>query len=136
MALYIEGKLKLQKVLADLSLEDHDWCLKSYDSQGKAIVILHSLEYKKDFGGTDGQHSKDRVSNLFSNFRKSHIMSNQYIKNWCLQKGLDWCNHPQSIVKGKKMVVITVEDHKRLVLKGVEILKQVNDSLDPKSKKI
>ena len=34
------------------------------------------------------------------------------------------------------MVVITTKDHKRLVLEGVEILKQVNDNLDPKSKTV
>ena len=102
MALYIEGKLKLRKVLTYLSLDDHDWCLKSYDSHSKAIVIMHCLECKKDFCGTDSQHSKDRVSNLFSNFRKSHIINNQHIRNWCLRKGLNWCNHPQSIAKSKK----------------------------------
>ena len=102
MALYIEEKLKFRKVMTNLFLEDHNWCLKSYDSHSKAIVILHCLEYKKEFGGTDGHHSKDRVSNLFSNFRKSHIMSNQHIRKWCLRKGLDWCNHPQSIAKSKK----------------------------------
>lgn len=131
LALYTEGEQKLRKVLADISLEDHDWCLKSYDHHGKAIVILHCLECKKDFGGTEGQHYKDKISNLFSNFRKSHIMSNQHIRSWCLRKGLDWCNHPQSLAKGKKTVVLSTEDHRRLVQEGVRILHEVNTSLDP-----
>ena len=54
MALYIEGEEKLCKVLKDVSLEDHVWCLKSFDCYGKAVVILHCLECKKDFGGIDG----------------------------------------------------------------------------------
>ena len=131
IAMYNEGAEKLRKVLKDVSLEDHDWCLKSYDNHGKGIVIIYCLECKKDFGGIDGQHTKDRVSNLFSNFKKSHIMSNLHIRSWCAKKGLDWCNHPQSIVKGKKTMILTTEDHRRLVLEGVDILKRVNNELDP-----
>ena len=119
MALYTEGENKLRKALKDVLLEDHDWCLKLFDRHGKAIVILHCLECKKDLGGTEGLHSKDKVLNLFSNFVKSHIMSNQHIRSWCLCKGLDWYNHPQSIAKGKKIIFLTNEDHKPLVLEGV-----------------
>lgn len=130
LATYKDAEKKLRKTLKDVSLEDHDWFLKSYDDNGKAIVILYCLECKRDFGGTDGQHSKERISNLFSNFRKSHIMSNLHIRRWCSRKGVDWCNHPQSAVKGKKTVLLTAEDHRQLVLEGVKILEQVNDSLD------
>jgi hypothetical protein len=94
-------------------------------------VVLFCRECKKDFGGIDGQHTKERISNLFSNFKKSHIMSNQHIKSWCLRKGLDWCNHPQSIAKGKKIVILTSEDHKQLVIEAIDILNGVNDSIDP-----
>ena len=92
------------------------------------------MEYKKDFGGTDGQHTKDQISNLYFNFRKSHIMSNQHIRSWCSRKGVDWCNHPQSITKGKKTIILTTEDHRQFVLEGVDIFNFVNDSLDPTRK--
>ena len=74
MALYMEGEQKLRKVLKNTSLEDHEWGLKSYDHHGKAVVIVYC---KKDIGGTNGHHIEDQISNLFSNFCKSHIMSNQ-----------------------------------------------------------
>jgi len=134
MVLYMEGEQKLRNALKDASLEDHEWGLKFYDRHGKSIIILYCIECRKDFGGVDGQHTKDMISNLFSNFRKSHIMSNQYIKSWCSRKGVDWCNYPQSIAKGRKTVILTAEDHRRLVLEGVEILKLVNDSQDPSRK--
>lgn len=131
MAMYREGEVKLRRALKDVSLEDHEWGLKSYDRLDKAIVILHCLECRKDFGGIEGHHSKDRISNLFSNFRKSHIMSNLHIRKWCLRKGVDWCNHPQSIAKGRKTVILTAEDHRQLVLEGVDILNALNASVDP-----
>jgi len=61
-------------------------------------------------------------------------MSNQYIKKWCLRKDLHRCNHPQSLAKGKKIMILMNEDHMQLVLEGVDILNQVNDSLDPTHK--
>lgn len=112
MAMYTQGEEKLRKALKDIFLDDHKWCLKSYNQHDKAIMILHCLKCRKDFGRIDGQHTKDRVSNLFSNFRKSHIMSNQHIRSWCLKKGVDWCNHPQSLSKGKNTVILTAEDHR------------------------
>ena len=119
MALYMEGEQKLRKVLKNASLEDHEWGLKSYNHHGKAVIIVYCMECKKDFGGTDGQHTKDLISNLFSNFRKSHIMSNQHIRSWCFRIGVDWCNHPQSIAKGKNAIILTYThpSHNSLVLK-------------------
>lgn len=102
MAMYTDNEHKLHKVLKDISLNDHDWCLKSYNRYNKLVIVFNCQECK-DFGGIDNQHSKERVSNLFSNFRKSHVMSNQLIWSWCLQKDLDWCNYPQSVAKGEKL---------------------------------
>lgn len=84
---------------------------------------------KKDFGGTYGLYTNDRVSSLFLNFRKSHIMSIQYIQIWCSKKVLDWCNHPQSIAKRKKTIIL--EDHRRLVQEGIQILNDINEDLNP-----
>jgi len=61
-------------------------------------------------------------------------MSNQHIKSWCSRKGVDWCNHPQSLAKGKKTIILIVEDHRQLVLEGVAILDSVNESLHPTQK--
>ena len=130
MAMYIEGKEKLRKTLKDIFLEDHEWDLKSYDCHGKPIVVLDCRECK-DFGGIDGQHTKGRISNLFSNFKINHIMSNQHIRSWCLRKWLDCYNHLQSIAKGKKFVILTLENHKQLVREAINILNGVNDSIDP-----
>jgi len=92
--MYKESEEKLRKVLKEVSLEDYKWDLISYDRQGNAIVIIHCLKCKKDFRGTYGLYTNDRVSSLFLNFRKSHIMSIKYIQSWCSKKVLDWCNHP------------------------------------------
>ena len=81
-----------------------------------------------------GLHTKDRISNLFSNFCKSPIMSNQHIKSWYSRKGVDWCNHLQFVAKGKKTVNLITKDHCHLVLEDVEILNSVNNSLDPTRK--
>ena len=61
MVMYMEGEVKLRKALKDVSLEDQEWDLKSYDCHDKAIVILYCHECKKDFGRINGQHTKERV---------------------------------------------------------------------------
>ena len=132
--MYMEEEQKLRKVLKNASLVDCEWGLKSYNHHGKVVVIVYCMECKEDFGGTDGQHLKDRISNLFSNFRKNRIMSNQHIRSWCYRKCVDWCNHPQFIAKGKKPIILTTKDHRQLVLEGVDALNSVTDSLDPTRK--
>jgi hypothetical protein len=49
--------------------------LKSYNSNNVGVVKLHCVECNKDSGGSNGDHSKTTVNNLFANFRKSHILS-------------------------------------------------------------
>lgn len=126
---YQSGEEKLRKDLANVSLEDHIWHLKTWDQHKVAVVKLHCAECVVDFGGDTGEHSKDSVRNLFSNFKKSHIMSSKHIRNWCRRKGLDFANHPQSTAKKGKPVVLTVSDHKRLVQEGLEILQGVNNNI-------
>lgn len=59
----------MREELELISLEDHEWKLKSWYQDGKYVVVLHCSECSKDFGGKSGVHSKDRVTNLFSNFQ-------------------------------------------------------------------
>ena len=85
-------------------------------------------KYKKDFGGGTGDYTKNRVTNLFSNFKKIHVMSVGHIKNWCFKKGIDFYNHPYFVVAKEKTIILTNEDHKRLVREGIDIFMAVNNS--------
>ena len=69
MNMYLKGEEKLCKELHLISLEDHDWKLKSWDQDNEYVVILHCLESAKDFGGKKGMHSKDMVTNIFFKFK-------------------------------------------------------------------
>lgn len=53
------GEIQLWKYLKDISPDDHLWTLKTWDKDGAPIVMAH--------------YNKNRVSNLFSNFTKSHL---------------------------------------------------------------
>jgi hypothetical protein len=53
--------------------------LNSWDQNGVGVVKVHCIECMKDFGGCAGDHNKVAISNLFNNFRKSHVMNNAYI---------------------------------------------------------
>ena len=66
MDMYLKGEEKLRKGLHLISLEDHDWKLKSWDQDNEYVLILYCFECAKDFGGKTGLHSKDKVTNIFS----------------------------------------------------------------------
>jgi hypothetical protein len=89
---------RLKKELKLISLEDHVWTLKSFDNNSVGVVKLQCGECQKDFGGGSEDHRKSTIHNLFANFKKSHIMSNAHIRNWCRRKGIPWTEHPQSSV--------------------------------------
>lgn len=59
------------------------------------MVKVYCEECFKDLGGGSGGHTNITASNLFSNFCKSHKMSNGHIRSWCRKKGVEFCNHPQ-----------------------------------------
>ena len=89
---------RLKKELMLILLDDHVWALKSFDNNKVGIVKLQCRECQKDFGGGSGDHNKSTIHNLFANFKKSHIMSNADIRNWCCRKEIPWIEHPQSSV--------------------------------------
>ena len=122
----LHGDLKVQ------TMYNHVWSLRSWDQDGATVVKLFCRERRSFIGGRTGKHNKNTVSNLFSNFRKSHLISTRHICNYCRQKGIKFDNHRQSGSTRSSPVEVTVADHKRLIEEGVGILKIVNDSIDPK----
>jgi hypothetical protein len=46
-------------------LRDHEWVVKSWDHNGLGVAKVHCLECIKDFGGSNGDHSKGAISNIF-----------------------------------------------------------------------
>ena len=97
---YIKAKNNLKKDLAQITLEDHIWMLKQWDQNGVPIVKLWCEESKKPFGGDSRDRTKNGVTNLFSNFKKSHLMSVGHAKNYCRRKGIEWKEYPQEIILG------------------------------------
>jgi hypothetical protein len=92
------------------------------------------VECIKDLGCCTGLHSKVAVSNLFSNFCKSHVMSTTHIRSWCCRKGVDFYDHLQSVFGKWKSLVMTLDDHKRAVKDGLDIMYHVNESTTSKNK--
>jgi hypothetical protein len=114
MQWYVKGEERLKHELKQLCLEDHLWFLKSWDHNGVGVVKVHCVEYVKDLRCSTGYHNKVAVSNLFNNFRKSHVMSTAHIQSWCCRKGVDFCDHPQSVAgKGKSIVLVMYESNCR-----------------------
>ena len=125
---------KLKVDLKRITLDDHEWYLKSWDKDGKAIVKLYCGECSKLYGNSTGDHSKTAVYNLFGNFGKKHLQSIAYVKNFCIRKGIDFQAHPQSQSKDKP-AILTREDHQQLVEEGLGIVDIVNNSVTSSSKK-
>ena len=113
-------------------MDDHVWSLQSWDQDGATVVKLFCGECQSFIGGSTNKHNKNMVSNLFSNFRKSHLINAWHVRNYCRQKGIKFDNHPQSGSTRSKSVEVTVVDHKCLIGEGVGILEIVNNSIDPK----
>jgi len=72
---YIRQAKRLRRELKDVSLDDNEWLLKSWDQDGVGIVKVHCLDCHKDCGGDSGNHNNFGVANLFSNFKSSHLVS-------------------------------------------------------------
>jgi hypothetical protein len=129
---YLKAEEKLRDHLRAICLADHEWCVKSWDHNGVGVVKVFYTECSKFFGGSNGDHSGPAINNLFNNFRKSHTMSNAHVRAWCRRKGVDFYDHPQSAACRGKTVEMTLEDYKRKVRKGYEILADVNSSATSK----
>jgi hypothetical protein len=134
MQWYSRGEKKLQHELKQICLDDHSWFLKSWDLNGVDIVKVHCAECVKDFGGSNGDHTKGAINNLFSNFRKSRVMSTAHIRSWCRRKDVDFYDHPQSAATKGKSVVMAVDDHRKAIKEGLETMNCVNDKSTSKTK--
>jgi len=126
---YLERAKKLRAELKRVALSDHDWWLKSFDLNGSGVVKLWCGECKKDCGGGSNNHTKAHIDNLFNNFRRSHIVSAAHVRNFCATKNVDFEEHPQSQQKNGRPIILTPEDHKRMIAEGVEIVQSVNGTL-------
>jgi hypothetical protein len=105
---------------------------KSWDQNGVGIVKVHCIECVKDFGGCTRDHSKVVVSNLFSNFIKSHIISTAHIRSWYCRKGVNFYNNPQFAANKGKSIIMSMDDHRRAVTDGLEIMHRVKKTHNPK----
>jgi hypothetical protein len=64
LEIYHKAAKKLRKDLAAISLEVHEWYLKSYDHNEDGIVKIYCMECMKDSGGTHSDHSNGGITNL------------------------------------------------------------------------
>ena len=129
MDLYLERAKKCRAELKRVSLDDHEWWLKTFDLNGSGIVKLWCAECKKDCRGDAKDHTKSQIDNLFNNFRRSHIVSTGHVRNYCAAHNINFDDHPQSQAKKGKTVTLTSEDHKDLISEGVGIVERVNAGL-------
>ena len=110
---YLNAEEKLRGDLKVQAMDDHVWSLRSWDQDGVAVVKLFCGECRSFIGGNTSKHSKNTVSNLFSNFRKSHLISARHIHSYCCLKGMKFHDHPQSGSSRSNPIELTVVDHKK-----------------------
>ena len=114
----MKAEERLRKDLKQVSMEDHYWSLCSWDQGGAGVVKLYCGECRSVIGGSTGKHTKNFVTNLFSNFFKNHLNSASHIRNYCRQKGVEFSNHPLAGSTRDKPLILTTVDHKRMVEEG------------------
>lgn len=122
---YMRAMDKLRSDLKQISLDYHAWTLKSWNHEGMGVVKNFYAECKKDFGGMIGDHKANNVQNLFANFKKSHLMCNGHVQNWCRRKGTRFAEHLYSALR-EKPVAMTAEDHRHAVHEGLKIMMDAN----------
>lgn len=91
---YLEPAKKLRAELKRVALSDHDWWLKSFDMNGSGVVNLWCGECKKDCGGSNKDHTKAHIDNLFNNFRRLHIVNANHVRNFYVAKNVEFEDHP------------------------------------------
>ena len=62
---YMKAEERLCKDLKQMSMEDHDWSLRSWDQNGARVVKLYCGECWSLIGGSMGKHTKNSVTNFF-----------------------------------------------------------------------
>ena len=78
---YILEEENLRRKLKGISLEDHDWKLKSFDHNGVGVVKIYCLKCNKHHGGISRDHTSHAIQNLFNNFKGSHLGSTAHDRN-------------------------------------------------------
>lgn len=126
---YLERAKRLRSDLQKTAQSDYDWWLKSFDLNGMGVVKLWCGECRKDCGGGSGEHTKASIDNLFNNFKNSHLVSANHVKNFCSAKNVNFYDHLQSEMKNRKAVILTPADHRRMIDEGVQIVGLVNETL-------
>ena len=84
IASHLLAKEKPRKYLKLITLEDHQWHLRSLDHSFVDVVEMNCVECCKEFGSTTRDHSKNTIHNLFAKSKEqkkktNHLMSNIYI---------------------------------------------------------
>lgn len=69
----------MRQGLKKVFMEDHDWELRSWDQGGIGVVKLFCGKCHTFISRSTGKNTKTAVTNLFSNFRKSHLNSAGHI---------------------------------------------------------
>jgi len=93
-------------------------------------VKIFCIECRKEIGGDSGKHDKTNIQNLFNNFKAKHLQSTNHVKNWCVKNDINYLDHPQSIAPKGKGMHLTPEMHKKFIEQGVDVMEEVNLSLD------
>jgi hypothetical protein len=93
---YLNAEEKLRGDLKLQGMDDHVWCLQSWDQDGEVVVKLFCREYWSFIGGSIGKQNENRMSNLFSTFPKNHLINTWPIRNYYHQRGIKFDDHPQS----------------------------------------
>ena len=76
---YQKAEEKMWQDLKKVSMEDHNWELRSWDQGRVGVIKLFCGECRTFIGGSTRKNMKTAVTNLFSNFRKSHLNSAGHI---------------------------------------------------------
>ena len=93
-----------------MSIEDHLWSLKSWNTNRVSVVKIWCVECQKSFGGIGGNHSKHYLINFLQISRKVTYKATFTFEN-SLRGNVAWKNNPQSMIL-KKTIVFILEDHK------------------------
>ena len=65
---YLLAKEKFRKDLKLITVEDHQWHLRSLDHNFVGVLKVYCVECCKEFGSTTGDHSKNTIQNIYKFF--------------------------------------------------------------------